>query len=199
MKTIRINARNGPSCRIPEDNERLTRLFFTASIVVFFVILFGSFLLVSPIPAQQVSSANIVVTQAWSRATPGGSKVAGGYLTIENKGQAGDKLLSGSSDAAKKIEIHEMAVNDGVMTMRPIEGGLAIQSGHAVKFVPGGLHLMMIGLAAPLVQGGKVPVVLKFEKAGEIVVSFDVRAMAAPAPGPLSSVADPAVHATAAM
>jgi copper(I)-binding protein len=60
-------------------------------------------------------------------AAPRRSKVAGGYLTIENKGSLADKLLSASTDVAKKIEIHEMAVNDGVMTMRPVEGGLPIE------------------------------------------------------------------------
>jgi periplasmic copper chaperone A len=147
--------------------------------------------------AEDPVAASIVVTQAWSRATPGGSKVAGGYLTIENNGLAVDKLISASTDAAKKIEIHEMAVTDGVMTMGPVEVGLPIEPGRTVKFAPGGLHLMIIGLAAPLVRGDKVPVMLKFEKAGEIAVSFDVRAMGAPAPGPLGNASDPAVQAAA--
>ena len=58
----------------------------------------------------QDQAAGIVVTQAWSRATPGGAKVAGGYLIIENRGQMTDRLLSGSAEAAKKVEIHEMAL-----------------------------------------------------------------------------------------
>jgi copper(I)-binding protein len=95
----------------------------------------------------------MVVTQAWSRATPSGSKVAGGYLMIQNKGQVADKLLSASTDAAKRLEIHEMAVNDGVMTMRSVENGLMIEPGRTVKFAPGGLHLMFVGLLAPLKQG----------------------------------------------
>jgi copper(I)-binding protein len=150
-------------------------------------------------PAAYAGDATIVVTQAWSRATPGGSKVAGGYLTIENKGPAPDRLLSASTDAAKKIEIHEMAVTDGIMTMRPVDGGLPVEAEETVKFASGGLHLMIIGLAAPLAQGNKLAVTLKFEKAGEILVSFDVRAMGAPAPGPLSNATDPAVHAAAKM
>jgi copper(I)-binding protein len=85
------------------------------------------------------------------------------------------------------------------MTMRPVEGGLSIEPGRTVRFAPGGLHLMIIGLTGPLVQGDKVPVMLKFEKAGEISVSFDVGAMGAPAPGPLSNATDPAAHAAAKM
>jgi copper(I)-binding protein len=90
-----------------------------------------------------------------------------------------------------------MAVNDGVMTMRPVDGGLAIEPGRSVRFAPGGLHLMIIGLAAPLVQGDKVRVVLRFEKAGEVTVSFDVQAIGAP--GPVSSVADPVSHSATKM
>jgi periplasmic copper chaperone A len=149
--------------------------------------------------AEEPAATTIVVTQAWSRATPGGSRVADGYLIIENKGSSADKLLSASTEIARKVEIHEMAVNDGVMTMRAVEGGLSIEPGRTVKFAPGGLHLMIVGLATPLVRGDKVPVTLRFEKAGEITVSFDVQAMGAPAPGPLSNAADPAVRAAAKM
>jgi copper(I)-binding protein len=142
-----------------------------------------SCLLISAVHAQDVAAEKMVVTQAWSRATPGGSRVAGGYLMIENRGETPDRLLSGSTEAAKKLEIHEMEVNDGVMTMRPVEGGLTIEPGRIIKFAPGGLHLMLVGLSTPLKQGDQVPVSLKFEKAGEITVSFDVQAMGAPAPG----------------
>jgi periplasmic copper chaperone A len=140
-------------------------------------------------------AASMVATQAWSRATPGSSKVAGGYLTIENRGLSADRLLSASTEVARKIEIHEMAVSEGIMTMRLVEGGLLVEPGRIVKLAPGGLHLMIIGLSVPLVEGDKVPVMLKFEKAGDVSVSFDVRAMGAPAPGPLSKAADPAVVA----
>ena len=158
-----------------------------------------SCLLLPPVHAEEPAATSIVVTQAWTRATPGGSKVAGGYLVIENKGSSADKLLSASTEIANKVEIHEMAVNDGVMTMRAVEGGLSIDPGRTVKFAPGGLHLMIVGLAMPLVRGDKVPVTLRFEKAGEITVSFDVQAMGATAPDALSDVAHPAIHSTAKM
>ena len=82
-------------------------------------------LLGAPAHAQEVKAGDLVITQAWSRATPGGAKIAGGYLTIENKGAAPDRLVSGSGDFAGKVEIHEMAMNNGVMTMRPLDKGLA--------------------------------------------------------------------------
>jgi len=86
-------------------------------------------LLASPIHAGEVRTGSLVITQAWSGATPGGAPVAGGYLTIENRGSLPDRLLSGSTDAAKKVEIHEMALEKSIMTMRPIEGGLFIEAG----------------------------------------------------------------------
>jgi len=100
-----------------------------------------------------------------------------------------DRLLSGSTEAAKKVEIHEMAVIDGVMTMRPVQQGLAIGAGQAVRFAPGGLHLMLVGLTAPLKQGDLIQLSLKFENAGEIMVPFEVKALGAPAPGPFSHAA----------
>ena len=138
--------------------------------------------------AGDVSVGNLVITQAWSRATPGGAPVAGGYLTIENKGLLPDRLLSGASDAARKIEIHEMALDKGIMTMRPIEGGLFIEAGKTVKFEPGGRHLMFIGLAAPFREGEQVSVSLAFEAAGKVTVPFAVQGIGARPPDPLTKV-----------
>ena len=78
----------------------------------------------APVRAEEVRAGDLVITQAWSRATPGGAKIGGGYLTIENKGATADRLIGGSADIAGKIEVHEMAMKDGVMTMRPVDKGL---------------------------------------------------------------------------
>ena len=132
--------------------------------------------------AQEIKAGDLVITQAWSRATPAGAKVAGGYLTIENKGAAPDRLVSGSGDFAGKVEIHEMAMNNGVMTMRPLDKGLAIEPGKTVKLAPGGYHLMLMDLKNPLKQGEKVPLTLEFEKAGKVALSLDVQGVGAQAP-----------------
>src|SRR5437879_12553466 len=110
--------------------------------------------------AQEINAGDLVITQAWSRATPAGAKVAGGYLTIEHKGTAPDRLIGGSGDFAGKVEVHEMAMNNGVMTMRSLDKGLAIEPGKTVKLAPGGYHLMLMDLKSPLKQGEKVPLVL---------------------------------------
>src|SRR5437773_10021540 len=132
--------------------------------------------------AQEVKAGDLVITQAWSRATPGGAKIAGGFLTIENKGAAPDRLISGSGDIAGKVEIHEMAMNDGVMTMRPLDKGLVIEPGKTVKLAPGGYHLMLMDLKQPFKQGDKVPLTLQFEKAGKVELSLDVEGVGAQVP-----------------
>ena len=139
-------------------------------------------LLAAPAPAQEVKAGDLVITQPWSRATPGGAKIAGGFVTIENKGAAPDRLISGAGDVAGKVEIHEMAMNNGVMTMRPLDKGLVIEPGKTVKLAPGGYHLMLMDLKQPFKQGDKVPVTLEFEKAGKVALSLDVQGVGAQAP-----------------
>jgi hypothetical protein len=136
--------------------------------------------------AQEVRAGDLAITQAWARATPGGAKVGGAYLTIENKGTTADRLIGGSADVAGKVEVHEMATRNGVMTMRALDNGLTIEPGKTVKLAPGGYHLMMFDLKSPLKQGDKVPVTLDFEKAGKVTLSFTVEGVGAQAPGAAS-------------
>ena len=133
--------------------------------------------------AADVKAGDLVITQPWSRATPGGAKTGAGYLTIENKGSAPDRLVAVSGDVAGRIEVHEMAVNNGVMTMRPLEKGLVIEPGKTVALSPGGYHLMLMELKSPLKQGDKLPVTLEFEKAGKVAVTLEVQAVGAKGPG----------------
>jgi copper(I)-binding protein len=139
--------------------------------------------LTAPVRAEDVKAGDLVITQAWSRQTPSGAKVAGAYLTIENKGTAPDRLVGGSGDVAGRFEIHEMAMDGAVMKMRPLDNGLVIDPGKTVKLAPGGNHLMLLDLKSPLKQGDKVPVTLQFEKAGKVNVSLDVQGVGAQAPG----------------
>jgi periplasmic copper chaperone A len=163
--------------------QRQDSIFKVIARMTLFGALLGS-LLAAPARADDVRAGDLVISQGWSRATPGGAKVGGGYLTIENKGSAPDRLIAVSGDVAGKIEVHEMAVKNGVMTMRPLENGLTIAPGKAVKFAPGGFHLMMMDLKNPLKQGDKVAVTLEFEKAGKVTASLDVQGVGAPGPAP---------------
>jgi periplasmic copper chaperone A len=148
--------------------------------------LLGIALLVAPFAApacaEEIKAGDLVISQAWSRATPGGAKIGSGYLTIENKGSAPDRLIGGSGDVSDKIQVHEMTMNNGVMTMRPLENGLTVEPGKTVKLAPGGYHLMMFDLKSPLKQGDKVPVTLEFEKAGKVKLSLDVQGVGAQGP-----------------
>jgi periplasmic copper chaperone A len=144
-------------------------------------------LFAAPARAEEIKAGDLVITQAWSRATPGGAKIGGGYLTIENKGTAPDRLIGGSADVAGKVEVHEMAMNNGVMTMRPLDKGLSIEPGKTVKLAPGGYHLMLFDLKSPLKQGDKLPVTLEFEKAGKVKVSLDVEGIGAQGPAGASN------------
>ena len=147
---------------------RIKRPAFISSRCAVACVALSLFFLVAPARAEEVKAGDLVITQAWSRATPGGAKIGGGYLTIENKGSAPDRLIGGSADVAGKVEVHEMAMNNGVMTMRALDKGLAIEPGKSVKLAPGGYHLMLMDLKSPLKQGDKLPVTLEFEKAGKV-------------------------------
>ncbi len=141
-----------------------------------------AYFLAAPAFAEEVKAGDLVITQAWSRATPGGAKTGSGYLTIENKGSAADRLIGGSADVAARVQVHEMVTNNGVMTMRPLDNGLAIEPGKTVKIAPGRYHLMLLDLKSPLKQGDKVPVTLEFEKAGKVKLTFDVQGVGAQGP-----------------
>ena len=145
----------------------------------------------TPAPADDIS-----VKQAWSRATPKGAQVAGGYLTIENHSPSPDRLISAATPAATKIEIHDMTTLGGIMVMRPVEGGLTIPPGASVTLTPGGSHLMFIGINVPFSEGEHIAAALMFEKAGKIDVTFDVGSVGARGPQMIDAAAAAAAPAT---
>jgi periplasmic copper chaperone A len=159
------------------------------------------------------SSGGIKVSDAWSRTSPMVAGAGAAYMTIENGGSAADRLLGGSSDIAKAVEVHETYKLDsvpeasampgasggmgagaspmasggaspmaspggmgdsGMMGMRKIDS-LEIPAGGMVKLMPGGYHIMLIGLTRELVVGEKIEMTLKFEKAGDVKVTAEVR------------------------
>ncbi len=121
----------------------------------------------------------ILIQNLWTRATPNGAKVAGGFITITNKGTTADRLIGGSAAIAARVEVHEMAMDNGVMKMRELDKGLEIKPGATVELKPGGYHMMLINLKEPPVEGGKVEGTLVFEKAGTIEIYYHVRALGA--------------------
>lgn len=129
--------------------------------------------------AGEYKAGDLMITETWTRATPPKAKAGGGFVQIMNKGADADRLVAVASDVAKKTEIHEMAVTDGVMKMRELENGIEIPAGETVTLKPGGLHIMFMGLNQSLEEGTVVPVVLTFEKAGDVAVELSVSKMGA--------------------
>lgn len=142
-----------------------------ASVVFAFVIFAGA---CSPAPT---GGTGVTVDSAWTNATPPGATVGAGYMTIRNGDAAPTRLTTATSDASERVEVHTMSMENGVMSMRPVDGGLEIPAGGAVELKPGGLHLMLIGLKAPLTEGASVPVTLVFESGARVDVALAVRAM----------------------
>ena len=135
-----------------------------------------------PAVAHDYKVGALEISHPWTRATPPSAKAGGGFLVIENKGTTPDRLVSAQSNAAQKVEIHEMKMDGNVMRMRELAGGLEIPPGGTVTLKPGGLHIMFMELKAPFAKDAKVPVTLVFEKAGKIDVDFAVQDMGAAEP-----------------
>jgi periplasmic copper chaperone A len=152
-----------------------------------------------------VSAGSIEISDAWARTSPMVSGAGAAYMVIKNTGSEADALLGGSSPAAKSVEVHETYLveespaasmgmggmespeasmdggmgsgsSGGMMGMRRIES-LEIPAGGSVELKPGGYHIMMIELTAPLKAGDKVEITLNFAKAGDVKVTADVKDM----------------------
>lgn len=135
--------------------------------------------LAAPVAAQDVRKGTLRVTAPWSRATAPRAEVGAGYLTISNAGRTADRLLSATSPRAARVEIHTMSLDGSVMRMRPLPDGLEIPADGGVRLAPGGHHLMLLGLKAPLKAGERVPATLHFARAGAVQVSFLIGAAGA--------------------
>lgn len=132
--------------------------------------------LAAPAAAQVATVGDIRLDAPMLRETPPNAPVAGGYVAITNAGAEDDVLVSATVDAAAagEVQLHEMVMKGGVMEMGEVAGGIAIPAGGTVTLAPGGLHLMLMDLPAPLVAGGAVPVTLVFERAGAVTLDFPV-------------------------
>jgi copper(I)-binding protein len=123
-----------------------------------------------PPATETIKVGDLTLTALWARATPGGAKVAGGFVRITN--------------IAGRFEVHEMAVTDGIMKMRPVEGGLEIKPGQTMELKPGSYHVMFMDIKSPFKEGEKVKATLQFEKAGKVDVTFAVQGVGAGAGAP---------------
>lgn len=140
------------------------------------------FLLAFDAPAN---AADLAVEQPWARATPGRAPTGAAYLTLVNRGKDDDRLLGAASPVAAKAELHGHQAATGhaghVMEMRPV-AEVQVKAGQTVVFKPDSLHVMLVGLKAPLKEGERFPLTLRFAKAGEIQVEVPVGRAGAMAP-----------------
>lgn len=120
-----------------------------------------------------MAAGGIETQHAWARASTGAHKTGAAYLTIVNHGDAPDRLVAASAPVAERAELHAHLHEDGVMRMRRVEG-IEVNPGEPTVLAPGGLHVMLIGLRQPLKPGDHFPLMLRFEKAGEITVEVAV-------------------------
>ena len=129
-----------------------------------------------------VTIGNIEIKDAFTRATLPNAPVAGGFMTLTNKGSEDDRLVSVETPIARQGQIHEMAMEGDVMKMRQLADGLLIPAGESVELAPGSYHLMFMGLTGSVAEGDAVPVTLTFEKAGTITIDLPAGGSAAAAP-----------------
>ncbi len=128
-----------------------------------------------------VLASDVMVTQAFARASAVPTAKAGTvYMTLMNHGTEMDRLLSITTEAAATAELHETKEVDGIVKMLPIDA-LDIANGGSVELKPGGLHIMLMGLNAPLKKGGTLKLQLIFERAGPVDVVAQIGEVAAEA------------------
>lgn len=134
--------------------------------------------------AEAFRSGDITIETPWTRVTPAGARVAGGYMVITNNGTEPDRLIGGASEIAPRVEVHSMEMVDGVARMAEVEGGLEIPPGESVALEPGSYHIMFMNLATPVTAEEPVTGTLVFERAGEVAITYAVAPMGSPrAPG----------------
>jgi copper(I)-binding protein len=144
------------------------------------LILAGLTTAILPAHAEPQRHGDITIEKAWARATPGRARNGGAYVTIRNSGDA-DRLLSASGDIAERVELHTHLMDSGIMKMRQVEA-IDLPANGSVDMKPGGLHIMLMGLKAPLKPDDAFELILHFATAGDIKVEFKVGAVGAMGP-----------------
>ena len=128
-----------------------------------------------------VGRAQIEISDAWARATAPGQDTGGIFLEIHNRGGAADRLVGASTPVAAAVQMHTMTMDGAVMRMRRKES-LDVPAGGSIDLAPGGTHLMLVGMKAPLETGSTVPLSLQFSESARLAVTVKVRAIGSTGP-----------------
>ncbi|MEM7661356.1 MAG: copper chaperone PCu(A)C [Pseudomonadota bacterium] len=128
------------------------------------------------VAAHEFAAEEIKIDHPWARPTVTTRQPAAVFFHLDNTGDADDRLLSANvpEGIAGSAEIHTTLNDEGVLRMRPLAKGISIPAGEEVPVAPGGHHIMLFDLVAPLSEGMRFPVTLTFEKAGDIEVEVFV-------------------------
>jgi copper(I)-binding protein len=126
-------------------------------------------------PSGSPSDSQLSFSPMQMRATAPGMPSSAAYVSIANHSGAADRLIAAKTVVARRVEIHSMEMDNGVMRMRAVDGGLLIAAGESVHLAPGGLHIMLMGLTTQLAADSQHEITLVFEKAGEITVTATVK------------------------
>ena len=148
-----------------DKDLNMKRIFLAAAIV-----LMGC----APSWAHDFKLGDLVVEHPWARPSLGASPNGVAYLIVTNNGAETDRLIDVSGDVAGRVELHATLMEGDVMRMRPVKDGVEILPGQSVEIVPGGLHIMLMGLTEPLKEGDSFPLSLRFEHAGSVDVFVHV-------------------------
>ena len=137
------------------------------------ILLAATFAIAAPALAHDYMQGDIHIMKPWSRPLPPVSANGAAYMTLVNKGSAADKLVAVSTPMAMKAELHTHTMEGGMMKMRRVDA-IEIAPGTPSVLKPGGLHVMMMGLKEPLVEGKSYPLTLTFERAGTVEVTVRI-------------------------
>jgi copper(I)-binding protein len=131
--------------------------------------------------ATGADTGNVVIEDAWARASIGGAPTSVAYMTIEVAGEEADRLVGAETPVAQSVVLHAHTMADGIARMRPV-AEIEVEPGAPTVLAPGGLHLMLIGLEHELEEGTRLPLTLVFERAGRVELEIPVRGIAGARP-----------------
>lgn len=134
----------------------------------------GIFAATASVARAQAEKDGITVQDAWTRATPGEARTAAVYFTAVNRGDESDRIMSASSPASDRAEMHATIRDGDIMRMRRVIS-VEVPAGGRAAFKPNSFHVMLTGLKVPLKVGDTVPLTLHFDRTGDMTVTVTVR------------------------
>jgi len=120
-------------------------------------------------------AGDITVSKPWARASAGMAKAGAAFMYILNETGKDDTLIGAKANVSKKVELHTHLMDNGVMKMRQVKGGIPVKNGATQELKPGSFHVMFMGLEKPFKEGTTIPVTLVFEHAGEKNIDVEVQ------------------------